>query len=82
MTEDKEVVVTFEQIPATVTIHHYIEGTTDKALREYFRIQGNNLIFESGIIPERPITITVTPVVETYWGTIKVAPISFQLSVN
>ena len=58
------------------------EGTTDKALREYFRIQGNNLIFESGIIPERPITITVTPVVETYWGTIKVAPISFQLSVN
>ena len=58
------------------------EGTTDKALREYFKIQGNNLIFESGIIPERPITITVTPVVETYWGTIKVAPISFQLSVN
>ena len=30
MTEDKEVVVTFEQIPATVVIHHYIEGTTDK----------------------------------------------------
>ena len=30
MTEDKKVVVTFEQIPATVTIHHYIEGTTDK----------------------------------------------------
>ena len=30
MTEDKEVVVTFEQIPATVIIHHYIENTTTK----------------------------------------------------
>ena len=30
MIEDKEVVVTFEQIPAQVIIHHYIEGTTDK----------------------------------------------------
>ena len=28
MTEDKEVVVTFEQIPATVIIHHYIVNTT------------------------------------------------------
>ena len=30
MTEDKEVVVTFEQIPAAVIIHHYIENTTTK----------------------------------------------------
>ena len=30
MIEDKEVVVTFEQIPATVIIHHYIENTTTK----------------------------------------------------
>ena len=30
MTEDKEVVVSFEQIPATVIVHHYIENTTIK----------------------------------------------------
>ena len=30
MTEDKEVVVTFEQIPATVIVHHYIENTKTK----------------------------------------------------
>ena len=30
MTEDKEVVVTFEKIPAKLIVHHYIDGTTTK----------------------------------------------------
>ena len=30
MTEDKNVVVEFEKIPAKVIVHYYIEGTTDK----------------------------------------------------
>ena len=30
MTEDKEVIVTFEQIPAQVIVHHYIEDSVEK----------------------------------------------------
>ena len=32
MTEDKNVVVEFEKIPAKVIVHYYIEGTTNKVL--------------------------------------------------